>query len=386
MILKPNGRFKKLPQNYLFANIEKKIDAINSNTLIKLGIGDVILPLATSVVSAMDKAVLELGDSKTFRGYSSNGYHFLKRAIIKKYLRRGVELKENEIFVSDGAKSDLSGIVDVFQRHTAYIIAPFYPVYFDTEILKNNRVVFVKGSITNGFAPTPNKKYGSGVYYITSPNNPTGVALTKSELTAWVRHAVKTRSVIIYDNAYESFIKDDLPRSVYEIDGAETCAIEVNSLSKSAGFTGVRCGWTVIPEKLKINGENINKLWARRQSAFFNGVSYVSQRGAEAALSKQGEVESLQNVAFYMNNAEILLRFFLKKKVLVFGGRNSPYVFAQTPNGTSSERFFDALLKCGLVATPGRGFGECGEGFMRYSSFCSLKDVLSATEILSYFY
>lgn len=398
MSLKPNKNFEKLPKDYLFSRIKKKEAEIKTINLTRISIGDAVLPIGKTIVSAMKNAANELGEKASFKGYPpQSGYSFLKQAIINDYKKRNIVISENEIFVSDGAKSDLSGLMDVFRQHRSYIIAPFYPVYRDAETIKGNNITYIEGNIDNNFLPLPDKKYKSGVYYITSPNNPTGATYDKNSLASWVEHALKTKSVIIFDAAYECFITENLPHSIYEIDGAEDCAIEVKSFSKSAGFTGVRCGYTVIPVKLKLQNSSglfsknngdvyINKLWERRQAAFFNGVSYITQRGAEAALTTAGKAECKKSIGYYLKNAGRFYKFFSDRGVRFSGGVNSPYVFAETPDKIPSERFFEALLASGLVATPGAGFGASGEYFMRYSSFCSEADAERAVKILSLFY
>lgn len=398
MSLKPNKNFEKLPKDYLFSRIKKKETKVKTVNLTRISIGDAVLPIGKTIVAAMQNAAAELGKKSSFKGYPpQSGYSFLKQAIINDYKKRNIAISENEIFISDGAKSDLSGLMDVFQKHRSYIIAPFYPVYRDSETIKGNKINYIEGNIENNFLPLPDKKYKSGVYYITSPDNPTGATYDKKLLSLWVEHALNTKSIIVFDAAYECFITENLPHSVYEIDGAEDCAIEIKSFSKSAGFTGIRCGYTIIPEKLKLqcssglfscknSGVYINKLWERRQAAFFNGVSYITQRGAEAALTPEGKAECEKNIAYYLKNAGLFYKFFSGLGVRFSGGVNSPYVFAETPDKIPSERFFDALIASGLVATPGAGFGMSGEYFMRYSAFCQEADAERAVKILSLFY
>ncbi len=382
-----NGNFHKLDKNYLFSEIDKKIACKKNAKLYKLGIGDVTLPIPKFIAEKMSDACKELSTKKGFKGYPpTTGYPFLKDAIVKNYGKLGVNLQLDEIFVSDGAKTDIFNVLDIFERTGAYITTPFYPVYKDANTIKNNKIRFVLGNEDNGFLPLPNKKLKKGIYFISSPNNPTGTVYGYDELNIWVDFAVKTDSLIIFDTAYAPFITENKPKSIFEIEKSRKCAIEINSFSKSAGFTGIRCSYVVIPKELSVNGENVNKLFLRRQCSAFNGVSYVTQVGAYYALSDEGLALTQKNVNYYKKNAKILADFFEKKGVTYFGAKNSPYVFSKTVNGASSWDFFDVLLSNNIVATPGVGFGSSGEGFMRFSAFASRNDVINAIKIMNYVY
>jgi len=351
--------------------------------IIRLGIGDVTLPLPEAVVQAMTEASKEMGKMETFRGYGPEcGYEFLRKAISENdYGKRGVDIGIDEIFVSDGAKSDTGNIGDIFSSDNVVAVCdPVYPVYVDTNVMAGrageyeegkgwNRIVYMPCRKENHFLPElPEKE--ADIIYLCFPNNPSGAGITADELKKWVDYANEHKSVILYDAAYEAYITEDLPHSIYEIEGARTCAIEFRSFSKTAGFTGTRCAFTVVPKELVFGGVSLNKLWSRRQSTKMNGVSYVVQRAAEAVYSKEGMAQVKKNIAYYQNNARIIREGLSAAGFEVYGGVNSPYIWLKTPGGLTSWEFFDLLLqKTGVVGTPGSGFGISGEGYFRLTSF-----------------
>lgn len=390
-----NGNYANLKESYLFADIANKVAAYAAanpdKKIIRMGIGDVTLPLAPVVVEAMQKAVLEMGCKETFRGYGpEQGYDFVRNAIVAYYATFGVELDANEIFVSDGAKSDCGNITDIFSNaNTILIPDPVYPVYLDTNIMCGRNVVYMEGNPENGFLPMPPKDVKADVIYLCSPNNPTGAVYSKEQLEEWVAYAQANDSVILYDAAYESFVVDEaIPRSIFLIEGAKECAIELCSLSKTAGFTGTRCGYTVVPKALVRKNEagkemELNKMWLRRQTTKFNGVPYITQRGAEAVFSAEGVKQCRENLAYYQENAKIMMTGLDKIGIKYFGGVHSPYIWLQCPNGMKSWEFFDLLLdKFGIVGTPGAGFGKCGEGYFRLTAFGSRENTIEAMERL----
>lgn len=390
-----NGNYANLKESYLFADIANKVAAYAAanpdKKIIRMGIGDVTLPLAPVVVEAMQKAVLEMGCKETFRGYGpEQGYDFVRNAIVAYYATFGVELDANEIFVSDGAKSDCGNITDIFSNaNTILIPDPVYPVYLDTNIMCGRNVVYMEGNPENGFLPMPPKDIKADVIYLCSPNNPTGAVYNKEQLEEWVAYAQANDSVILYDAAYESFVVDEaIPRSIFLIEGAKECAIELCSLSKTAGFTGTRCGYTVVPKALVRKNEagkemELNKMWLRRQTTKFNGVPYITQRGAEAVFSAEGVKQCRENLAYYQENAKIMMAGLDKIGIKYFGGVHSPYIWLQCPNGMKSWEFFDLLLdKFGIVGTPGAGFGKCGEGYFRLTAFGSRENTIEAMERL----
>lgn len=389
MKIKVNSNYLNLKESYLFSEIARRVktySAENPNAkVIRLGIGDVTLPLTASVVEAMSKAVLEMGKKETFRGYApESGYEFLRVAVKNYYQQLGVVVAAEDIFISDGAKSDVGNIVDILGDNIVLIPDPVYPVYLDSNIMSGRKVEFLNASAENGFLPTPEGLLGEGyVIYICSPNNPTGAVYNREGLQEWVNFANKTGSLIIFDSAYESFISGDYPHSIYAIEGAESCAIEICSLSKTAGFTGTRCAWTVVPATLHANGVSLRKLWDRRQSTKFNGVPYVVQRGAEAALSPKGMAECKENINYYMQNAKLIADLLREKGIFFTGGTSSPYIWFACPNGLDSWAFFDLLLnEVQVVGTPGAGFGKNGEKFFRLTSFASREATAEAVERL----
>ncbi len=381
--MKLNKNFDNINESYLFSTIAKKVNqfiAENKDAnVIKMGIGDVTKPLAKSVVDAMTKAVAEMGEAETFRGYGDEaGYGFLRETISNYYSQKGVDLNENEIFISDGAKSDLGNILDLFSEDEVVAIpSPVYPVYVDTNLMAGRKIVYLKGNKENNFKPTIDKNEKVGIIYICSPNNPTGGVFTKEELKEYVDYANENEAVILFDGAYECFIDGDLPTSIYQIEGAKTCAIEFNSFSKMAGFTGVRCGFTCVPKEM----EKLNKMWRRRQATKFNGVPYIVQRGAEAVFSTQGMKEIKQTICYYKENAKIMAETMKELGIYFTGGDNSPYIWLKCPLGMTSWEFFDFLLeKANVVGTPGVGFGAEGEGYFRLTAFNTKENTIEAMD------
>lgn len=396
-----NEYFLRLSSNYLFADIAKKVNAYKvshpDKRVISLGIGDVTQPLAPAVIEAMHKAVDEMAVKATFRGYGpERGYDFLREAILKNdFLPRGIHLDINEIFVNDGAKSDTGNIQELLRWDNSVCVTdPIYPVYVDSNamigragVFKDGRwdsVTYVPCSDSNDFIPQiPDHRVD--MIYLCYPNNPTGTVLTKEQLRKWVNYALRNDSIIFYDAAYEAYITDDdIPHSIYEIRGARKCAIEFHSYSKTAGFTGVRCGYTIVPKDVTattLNGErvNLNHLWDRRQSTKFNGTSYISQRAAEAIYTPEGKEQTRATIAYYMENARIMREGLTKLGFQVYGGKNAPYLWVKTPGNTPSWKFFEELLfGASVVCTPGVGFGPSGEGFIRLTSFGDRDDCIEA--------
>lgn len=389
MNIKLNDNFDNIKESYLFSEIAKRVNKYSAEhpeaKIIRLGIGDCTLPLTKTVIDAMHKAVDEMGVKETFRGYPPEyGYDFLREAISKYYASNGVDIAADEIFVSDGAKSDCGNIVDILGDNTILIPDPVYPVYMDSNIMSGRKIELISGNQENGFLPMPNglevKPY---VIYICSPNNPTGATYNKEQLGEWIAFAKKSGSLIIFDSAYEAFIKGDYPHSIYAVEGARECVIEICSFSKMAGFTGTRCSWTVFPKELEVNGKSVQKMWARRQATKFNGVPYVIQRAAEAALSPEGVKEAMANIDYYMSNGKLIGELLKEKGVWFSGGVCSPYIWLKCPNNMKSWDFFDMLLeKVQVVGTPGAGFGDEGEGYFRLTSFGSREATIEAIERL----
>lgn len=388
--IKINENYGNLKKNYLFSQIAQKVSAYKEQNpdkkVISLGIGDVTLPLAKTVVDALKKASDEMGNAETFRGYpADHGYDFLRQAVSDYYKSNAkISIKPSEIFISDGAKSDSGNIVDILGDNPVLIPDPVYPVYLDSNIMSGRNIEFIKGTMENGFKPTPDAlKEKSYIIYICSPNNPTGAVYNKTELKAWVDFALKTGSLIIFDAAYEAFIKGDYPHSVYEIENADKCAVEICSFSKMAGFTGVRCAWSVFPDGLTVGDKKLSELWQRRQSTKFNGVTYIVQRAAQAALSDEGIAQCRKNVEYYIENAKILSELLIKKGIKFTGGECSPYLWLECPDNMKSWDFFDMLLeKAQIVGTPGAGFGPAGEGYFRLTSFGSRENTIEAAKRL----
>lgn len=397
---KINDNYLKLPGSYLFSTIAKKVNAYTEanpdKKVIRLGIGDVTLPLAPAVIQALHSAVDEMADASTFKGYAPDlGYEFLRSAIVENdYKARGVDIAIDEIFVSDGAKSDSGNIGDIFAKNNKIAVCdPVYPVYVDTnamagrtgEYLKEKEcwsdVIYMPCTAENNFVPelpseTPD------LIYICCPNNPTGTTLNKEQLQKWVDFALTKGAVIIYDAAYEAYIsEEDVPHTIYECEGAKKCAIEMRSFSKNAGFTGTRLGFTVIPKELTCDGVSLNSLWARRHGTKFNGAPYIIQRAGEAVYSEEGKRQTKEQIGYYMNNAKIIREGLAGAGYTIFGGVNAPYIWLKTPDGMTSWDFFDYLLEeKNIVGTPGSGFGPSGEGYFRLTAFGSLENTKEAME------
>ncbi len=385
-----NSHFNQVSQSYLFSTIAKKVAAYSAanpdKTILRLGIGDVTLPLAPAVISAMHAAVDEMGAKETFRGYGpEQGYDFLKEAIQGYYAARGVSLERDEIFVSDGAKSDVGNILDIFaDGNTVLVPDPVYPVYVDTNVMAGRKVMYMDANEANGFLPMPDYSVDADVIYLCSPNNPTGAAYTVGQLREWVDYANAKGAVILFDAAYECFVSQPgLARSIFEVEGAKTCAIEFCSFSKTAGFTGTRCGYTVVPFALERGGMSANKMWLRRQTTKFNGVAYIVQRGAAAVFGPEGQRQIQANLDYYRANAALIADCMDELGIRYTGGKNSPYIWLKCPGGMDSWKFFDYLLEnIQVVGTPGAGFGANGEGFFRLTAFGSREVTAEAVQRL----
>ena len=400
-----NEHFLKLPNNYLFADIAKKVNAFRvshpRDKVISLGIGDVTRPLCPAVIEAMHKAVDEMANTATFRGYGpEHGYDFLREAIIKNdFLPRGIHLDPNEIFINDGAKSDTGNIQELVRWDNSIgVTDPLYPVYIDSNVMigragvlkdgKCSNVTYMPCNADNNFVPQlPEKRVD--IIYLCYPNNPTGTVITREELKKWVNYAIKNDTLIFYDAAYEAYIQDpDIPHSIYEIKGARKVAIEFHSYSKTAGFTGVRCGYTIVPKELMattLDGQKVplNPMWNRRQCTKFNGTSYISQRAAEAIYTPEGKKQVKETIKYYMDNATLMRQTLIKLGFEVFGGENAPYIWLKTPDGMPSWKFFDRMLyEAHVVCTPGVGFGPSGEGYARLTAFGEHEQCMEAMERL----
>lgn len=376
--MKYNSDFNNLAENYLFAEVAdrtaKYAKRHPGKKILKLGIGDVTLPLAPAVITALHEGVEEMSKKETFKGYGPyEGYSFLRESIAGYYREMGVDLSADEIFVSDGAKSDLGNILDIFSNdNTVLVPDPVYPVYVDTNVMAGRKIIFYDADESNGFLPLPDGKVDCDIIYICSPNNPTGACYNGAQLKKWVDYALEKDAVILYDAAYESFIQGDFVRSIYQVPGAKKCAIEFCSFSKTAGFTGTRCGYTVIPRALDREGYSPNKLWFRRQATKFNGVPYVIQKGAAAVFTEEGREQIKANLAVYQRNAKRISECMDELEIRYTGGKNSPYIWLKCPDGMGSWEFFDYLLESvQVVGTPGAGFGKNGEGFFRLTAFGS---------------
>ncbi len=387
--MKINSNYLKLKESYLFSDIAKKTAAYKAENpnadIIRLGIGDVTLPLCDEVIKAFHEATDEMAKKETFKGYGpEQGYGFIKDAIKDYYKTEdGVELDPDEIFISDGAKSDLGNILDIFAKdNTVLVPDPVYPVYVDTNTMDGRNIVYMNGNAENNFLPMPDDKVDADIIYLCSPNNPTGAAYNHAQLKAWVDYATQKGAIILFDAAYESFVTTkELVRSIYEIEGARNCAIEFCSFSKTAGFTGTRCGWTIVPMELESEGVKLNKLWLRRQTTKFNGVSYPVQRAAAAVFTPEGRRQIAENLNYYRENAKIITAALDELGIWYTGGVNSPYIWLKCPNGMGSWEFFDMLLtKANVVGTPGAGFGEMGEGFFRLTAFGDRERTKEAAE------
>ena len=387
---KVNQNFLKLPGSYLFSEVARRISVYSAAhpeaKIIKLSIGDVTRPLAPAVIQAMHRAVDEMGTFEGFHGYGpEQGYDFVREAVKSYYASFGVEVDAADIFVGDGAKSDVGNILDLFDEdNTVLIPDPVYPVYRDTNLMAGRRIVYLDANRENGFLPMPNPEQKADIIYLCSPNNPTGAVYSREQLTEWVRYANAQDAVLLFDAAYEAFVQDpSLPRSIFEIEGARNCAIEFCSLSKTAGFTGMRCGYTVIPGSLTRGGASLRAMWLRRQTTKFNGASYPVQRAAAAVFSPEGLEGCRRNLAVYRGNALLISNTLRELGIWHVGGVNSPYIWMQCPNAMSSWDFFDLLLeKAHIVGTPGSGFGKNGEGFFRLTAFGSPEATQEAMERL----
>lgn len=395
-----NENYLKLPGSYLFSTIAKKVnayaDAHPDKEILRLGIGDVTQPLASAIIKALHAAVDEMANGDTFRGYAPDlGYEFLRNTIAEKdYKARGCDISPDEIFISDGAKSDSGNIQEIFGACSKIAVCdPVYPVYVDSNVMAGRTgiydpntetwsdVIYMPTTKENGFVPEkPDKR--PDLIYLCLPNNPTGTTLTKSQLQEWVDYANREEAVIIFDAAYESYIsEDDVPHSIYECEGARTCAIEIRSFSKNAGFTGLRLGFTVVPKDLKADDVCLRDLWARRHGTKFNGAPYIVQRAGEAVYSPEGKAQTDEQIAYYMRNAAVIRNGLLDAGYEVFGGINAPYIWMKTPDGMKSWDFFDHLLEnANVVGTPGSGFGPSGEGYFRLTAFGTYENSVAALE------
>ena len=393
-MIKINENFLKLEQSYLFSTIAKKVAAFQKENpdkkVIKLGIGEVTRPLPSVVIEAMKKAAEEQGSAETFRGYGpEQGYDFLREKIQKQdYFDRGIKIDIDEIFVSDGAKCDTGNIVDLFAEDNMVAITdPVYPVYRDTNLMSGReKIIYMPSTAENHFNPDFPKEVPD-IIYLCNPNNPTGTAMDRKEVEKCVHYAKENKSIILYDSAYEAFVEDkNVPRSIFEIEGAKEVAIEFRSFSKTAGFTGMRCAYTIVPKQVKAYTEKgeavfLNALWNRRQCTKFNGVSYIIQRGAEAIYSEEGQKQIQENIAYYKENAKIIREGLIKAGFTIYGGVDSPYIWLKVPEGLSSWEFFDELLeKANVVGTPGVGFGSCGEGYFRLTAFGTKENTIEAVK------
>lgn len=397
---KINQNYQKLPGSYLFSTIAKKVAAYQENNpekeLIRLGIGDVTQPIAPAIVEALHKAVDEMGDAATFRGYAPDlGYEFLRKEISKNdYKDRGCEIGADEIFVSDGAKSDSANIQELFSVDNRIAVCdPVYPVYVDSNVMAGrtgiydaqkeiwSNVIYMPSTAENHFVPELPKERPD-IIYLCLPNNPTGTTLTKEQLQKWVDYANEQKSIIIYDAAYEAYIsEEDVPHTIYECDGAKSCAIEIRSFSKNAGFTGLRLGFTVVPKELTCGDVSLHAMWARRHGTKFNGAPYIVQKAGEAVYSEAGKAQLKEQVAYYMNNAKTIKNGLIEAGYEVYGGVNAPYIWLKTPDKMTSWEFFDYLLtQANVVGTPGSGFGPSGEGYFRLTAFGNYENTVKALE------
>ena len=384
-----NKNYQNLKKSYLFITINKKVKEYQEQhpdrNIIRMGIGDVTQPLCRAVIGGLQDGVRDMSAAETFRGYGpEQGYDFLKSSIKGYYTSQmSVSLESDEIFISDGAKSDLGNILDLFsQDNTVLVPDPVYPVYVDTNIMDGRKIIYCNANEENSFLPLPDEAVDADIIYICSPNNPTGAVYTRDALKKWVDYANARGAVILFDAAYESFITDPtLPRSIYEIEGAKTCAIEFCSFSKKAGFTGTRCGYTVVPKQLVRDGVDLNSMWLRRQTTKFNGVPYIVQRGAEKIFTPEGERQTAAVLDYYRGNAKIIADACDELGIYYTGGKNSPYIWFKCPGNMDSWEFFDLLLtEANVVGTPGEGFGRNGEGFFRLTAFGSRENTAEAME------
>ncbi|MEE8715691.1 MAG: LL-diaminopimelate aminotransferase [Coriobacteriales bacterium] len=386
--MRVNENFGRIEQSYLFSTVARKVSAYKQanpdKRVIRLGIGDVTEPLAPAIIDAMHAAVDEMADKKTFRGYcdDAEGYEFLRAAVAERYESLGAEVGVDEVFISDGAKSDLGNFLDLTASDAVALIPdPVYPAYVDTNLMNGHQVRYVHSTAESGYIAKPDDSIDADLVYICSPNNPTGSVYGADDLAAWVQYALDHQALIIFDSAYETFIRTPgLPHTIYEIDGAERCAVEISSFSKMAGFTGVRCGFTVVPKTLTVAGSaDLNQMWRRRQNTKFNGVPYIVQRAAQAALSPLGRTQTRAQVDYYLGNAAVISQGLDEMGIFYTGAKNSPYVWMHCPDNMGSWDFFDRLLEeAQVVGTPGVGFGPAGEGCLRLSAFGQRPDIEEA--------
>ena len=389
-MITPNMHYRDLKESYLFAGIAQKVKKYQmehpEKHIYRMGIGDVSLPLCDAVIAALHEGVADQANKETFHGYMPEcGAQFLRETVAGHYAERGVILDADEVFVSSGASDELGDILDLFDRSSsALVIEPAYPAYVDANVIAGREIVHLASGKEDGFLPEPRKDFKADILYICSPNNPTGAVFNRNQLQAWVDFANENGAIILFDAAYEAFIEDEtLPHSIFELDGAETCAIEICSLSKTAGFTGTRLGYTVIPKALNRCGMNFNAMWVRNRTTKTNGVSYIIQKGGAAVFTPEGQAQIKANIQIYKNNAKVLMEALDQLGIWYTGGKNAPYIWLKCPNGMGSWEFFDYLLnEIQVVGTPGEGFGACGEGYFRFSTFGSPEDTKEAARRL----
>ena len=387
-MLKPNMNYANLKDSYLFHNIASKTDAYKKmysfKHILKLGIGDVSLPLCSAVITALHGAVNDQAVKESFNGYMDEcGAPFLREAIAKHYQKRGVDISIGEVFVSSGASDELGDILDLFDKQSsALVIEPAYPAYVDANIMAGRKIIHFPAGEENGYAPEPDENAKADIIYLCSPSNPTGAVFSRTKLKKWVDFANQNGSIILFDAAYEAFIEDeDIPHSIFEIEGAKTCAVEICSLSKTAGFTGTRLGYTVIPLELERGGMSFNSMWVRNRTTKTNGVSYIIQKGGAAVFSDEGQKQIKENIAVYKRNARVIMKALDKVGIWYCGGKNAPYIWLRCPNNMGSWEFFDFLLnEAQIVGTPGVGFGECADGYFRFSTFGDEEDTKEAAK------
>ena len=388
---KLNEHYQDLKESYLFAEIAHRVAAYEAEhpdaKIIRLGIGDVTLPLGDLAIKGLHEGVDAMASAETFKGYGpEQGYAFLRDAISAYYARNGISVDAADVFISDGAKSDTGNISELFDNDNVILIPdPVYPVYVDSNIMNGKKVTYLSGNAENNFLPMPDPSVHADIIYLCSPNNPTGAVYNKEQLKEWVDYALNNHAVILFDSAYEAFISDpELPRSIYAIEGAKQCAIEFCSLSKTAGFTGTRCGYTVVPRELVFTASNgqemsLHAMWNRRQSTKFNGTSYIIQKGAAAVFTEEGMAQCRENIAYYQENARIIADTLTRRNIRFFGGVHSPYIWFECPDGMESWEFFDYLLNnAQVVGTPGAGFGENGKNYFRLTSFNNHENTIAA--------
>ena len=389
-MIKPNMHYGELKDSYLFYNIAQKTKAYEQEhpgtKLLRMGIGDVSLPLCDAVINALHEAVEDQASKESFHGYMPEcGAPFLRETVADYYKKRGVSLSAEEVFVSSGASDELGDLLDLFDRSdSALVIEPSYPAYVDANIMAGRKIIHLTSSEKNGFLPVPDSETKADLIYLCSPNNPTGAVFSKEQLQAWVDFANENGSVILFDAAYEAFIEEEtFPHSIFELRGAHTCAIEICSLSKTAGFTGTRLGYTIIPKALNRSGMNLNEMWVRNRTTKTNGVSYIIQKGGAAVFTEEGQKQIHENIQVYRQNAKVLMETLDQLGIWYCGGKNAPYIWMKCPNGMGSWEFFDYLLReIQVIGTPGEGFGACGEGYFRFSTFGSAEDTEEAAKRL----